>query len=224
MRNFFFITYLLSSFGTLLGVLFDMKMVEIVCKPIIVPAIFVYYLYQSDFKLRGTFTSILILSFASDMTSIFEMEKGQFIVIILNLVINLLFLKSFLKDYIRLNSVNFRQLINGSFIMLSLLVVVVICLTLIPNLSLGKMIYYFFYGFILALMSTIAIYNSILNNNLRIFYAVVVSISFIITDVFYVMYNFYLPMKIFLIFNLGVQFASYFFTVNYFTTNFRKNE
>jgi hypothetical protein len=224
MRNFFFIAYLLSSFGALLGVLFDLKMIEVVCKPIIVPVIFVYYLYQSDFKIRGTFTSILILSFASDMTSIFEIEKGQLFVIILNLAINLLFLKSFLKDYFKLNSVNFRQIINGSSILLSLLVIVVICLTLIPNLSLGKMIYYLFYGFILALMSTIAIYNSILNNNLKIFYAVVVSITFIITDVFYVLYNFYLPMKIFLLVNLGIQFTSYFFTVNYFTTNLRNNE
>ncbi|WP_136666856.1 hypothetical protein [Flavobacterium sp. H122] len=223
MRKTVFIIYVLSSLIAVFAVLFDFKLIEIIFKPLIVPAVFVYYLYQSDFKLSGTFTSVLILSFASDMISIFDMDKKQLLVILLNLAINMLFLKSYVKDYLKLNTLNTKQIFNALLILLGLLVLVVICLTLIPDLNIDKIIYYLFYGLVLAFMSTVAIYNSILNNNnLKIFYAVIISTAFIITDVFYVLYNFYLPMKIFLLVNLAVQFVSYFFIVNYFTVSLKK--
>lgn len=221
MHKFLFVTYLLISFGALIGVTCDFKIIEVVFKPVIVPIIFVYYLYKTNFKLRGTFTSILILSFASDMTTVFEIEKKQIFILILNFVINLLFLKSFLKDYYKLNNIDFRQIMNGFFIMISLMILVVVCLTMMPNLSMSEMVYYLFYGLVLSLMATVAISNNMLNDNLKIFYALLVSISFIITDVFYVLYNFYLPMKVFLLVNQIVQYASYFFIVNYFITSLK---
>jgi hypothetical protein len=132
-----------------------------------------------------------------------------------------LFLKSFLKDYYKLNNIDFRQIMNGFFIMISLMILVVVCLTMMPNLSMSEMVYYLFYGLVLSLMATVAISNNMLNDNLKIFYALLVSISFIITDVFYILYNFYLPMKVFLLVNQIVQYASYFFIVNYFITSLK---
>lgn len=221
MRKFILITYVLISLGALIGVVFDFKVVEVVFKPVVVPSIFVYYLYRTNFKLSGTFTSILILSFASDMASVFQIEKKQIFILILNLAINILFLKSFLKDYFKLNVVDYKQIINGFFVMASIMVLVVVCLTMMPNLGVYEMVNYLLYGFVLSLMSTVAICNTILNDNLKIFYALVLSISFIITDVFYVLYNFYLPMNVFLLVNQIAQFASYFFIVNYFATNLK---
>lgn len=221
MRKFILITYVLISLGALIGVVFDFKVVEVVFKPVVVPSIFVYYLYRTNFKLSGTFTSILILSFASDMASVFQIEKKQIFILILNLAINILFLKSFLKDYFKLNVVDYKQIINGFFVMASIMVLVVVCLTMMPNLGVSELVNYLLYGFVLSLMSTVAICNTILNDNLKIFYALVLSISFIITDVFYVLYNFYLPMNVFLLVNQIAQFASYFFIVNYFATNLK---
>lgn len=221
MRKFILITYVLISLGALIGVVFDFKVVEVVFKPVVVPLIFVYYLYRTNFKLSGTFTSILILSFASDMASVFQIEKKQIFILILNLAINILFLKSFLKDYFKLNVVDYKQIINGFFVMAAVMVLVVVCLTMMPNLGVSELVNYLLYGFVLSLMSTVAICNTILNDNLKIFYALVLSISFIITDVFYVLYNFYLPMNVFLLVNQIAQFASYFFIVNYFATNLK---
>ncbi len=65
-------------------------------------------------------------------------------------------------------------------------------------------------------MASVTIQSYSISNTIRYFYAVIISIAFVITDTFYVIYHFYLPMKVFLVFNLAAQFGSYYYLMNYF--------
>jgi len=208
--------YLFSSILTVMAVFFDWKLVEFIVKPIIIPAIFYYYTQVNKNKFSVVLAILLVLNFASDMVAVFDYENKGEIVIALNLIANLILIYFFISDFFSLKNFDKRNLPQLSIFLVSFLIITYIFLTLISGLNIVKLFYYIVYGVVLSLMATVTIQNFITSNSLKSFYAMLVSIAFIFTDTFYVIYNFYLPMKIFLLFNLAIQFGSYFYLVKYF--------
>lgn len=222
--------YLYASIITVIAVFFDWKWVEFVAKPIIIPSIFYYYTQVNKNKFSSMLVVLLVLNFASDMISVFDYENKEDIISALNLIANLILIYFFTSDFRILKNFNKRNLPQLSLSLIGFLIITYFFLTLIPGLNVLKLLYYLIYGIVLSVMATISIQNFITSNSMKSFYAMLVSIAFIFTDTFYVIYNFYLPMKIFLLFNLAIQFGSYFYLVKYFaalphkeTHNDRKN-
>lgn len=210
--------YILSSLVTLIAVLFDMKWVEFFVKPIIIPAVFFYYLQKNENRFSAVLLFLFVINFASDMIAVLDEDNKNSIIVILNLICNLVLTYFFINDAFKLKTVERKNSLQFVFFLTCFLAITYIFLTLIPGLYIAKTVYYILYGFVLSLMATISIQNSIVSNNLRPFYSMLISVSFVITDTFYVLYYFYLPMKIFLAVNLAVQFGAYFYLIKYFST------
>jgi|GEM_PF-4145823 len=210
--------YILSSLVTLIAVFFDMKWVEFFVKPIIIPSVFFYYLQKNENRFSTVLLFLLVINFASDMIAVLDDDNKNSIIVILNLICNLVLTYFFINDAFKLKTVERKNSLQFVFFLTCFLAITYIFLTLIPGLYIAKTVYYILYGFVLSLMATISIQNSIVSNNLRPFYSMLISVSFVITDTFYVLYYFYLPMKIFLAVNLAVQFGAYFYLIKYFST------
>ena len=74
------------------------------------------------------------------------------------------------------------------------------------------------YGLISSILASLAIINHVSTPNLKTFYSLIMCICFVTTDVFYIVYNFYMKMDVFLLLNLAAQFVSYFYMISYMTT------
>lgn len=208
--------YLYASIITVLAVFFDWKWVEFVVKPIIVPSIFYYYTQVNKNEFSIVVTILLVLNFMSDMIAVFDFENKGEVVVALNLIINIILFYFFISDFFILKNFDRRNLPQLTIFLLGFLIITHITLTLMPGLNLIRLFYYLIYGIVLSLLATVSIQNYIASNNIKSFYGMLVSIAFVFTDTFYVIYNYYLPMKVFLLFNLAIQFGSYFYLVKYF--------
>jgi len=219
--------YLLASIVTVVSVFFDWKWVEFIVKPIILPAIFYYYTQINKNKFNVVVPILLVINFISDMTTVFDFESKNEIVVALNLINNIILFYFFMSDFFILKNFDKRYFPQLTLFLIGFFIVTYITLTLMPGLNVIKLFYYLIYGIVLSFMATVSIQNFITSNYIRCFYAMLVSIAFIFTDTFYVIYNFYLPMKIFILFNLAIQFGSYYYLVKYFATiphNERNND
>lgn len=214
--------YLFTSITTVIAAFFDWKWIEFIIKPIIIPAIFYYYTQINKIKFSLVLVILLILNFASDMMAVFDYENKAEIIILLNFIANLILTYFFVSDLFIIKNFDKKYIPQLSFILICFLIITYIFLSLIPELKVGKLIYYIIYGIVLSSMATITTHNYLQSNGLKSFYAMLVSIAFVFTDSFYVIYNFYLPMKIFLLLNLAIQFGSYFYLVKYFATTREK--
>lgn len=208
--------YIFASIVTVIAVFLDWKWVEFIVKPMIIPAIFYFYTQVNQNKYIGIVSILLIINFASDMIAVFDYENKGEIIIALNLMGNLILCYYFVSDFLILKNFDRRNLPQLTLFLIGFLIITYFFLTLIPSLNVVKLYYYLIYGIVLSLMATVAIQNYISSNHIKSFYAMLVSVAFIFTDTFYVIYNFYLPMKIFLLFNLAIQFGSYYYLVKYF--------
>ncbi len=207
---------------TVIAVFFDWKWIEFIAKPIIIPAIFYYYTQINKNEFSLVLVILLILNFISDMTAVFNYENKGDIIIALNLIANVLLTYYYLFNFSILKNYDRRNIFQFIFFLICFLIITYIFLTLIPGLNPTKIVYYIIYGSILSFMGTLSIQNYLATNSLKSFYAMLICISCIITDTSYVIYNFYLPMKIFIIISLGVQFGTYFYLVKYFATKEKK--
>ena len=212
------ILYLTASFFAVLAIIVNNDLLLLIMKPVIIPAIFYYYLQSRKEKINFIFLLILFCNFISDMIVLFELPEGDFAITLLNMCSYLMFIYFNIKDILiqntsRLKFVYFLLITLGCF---SILYVVINTMSDLDNSSLNL---YIVYGVILCVLSSIIGLNHLNQPSEKTFYALVMCICFIISDVFFAVYNFYLSMQIFIILNVTAQFVSYYYMVKYVTNN-----
>ena len=211
--------YIVKSILVVVAVFMDIYWLKYFLKPMILPSLFFYYLVTKKEKISYVLMLLLLLNYISDMIEISNYSFKGDVVIAMNFIANVILSYFFIRDYFIVKHKTSKNKIQFFVFLIGFLLMTYFFLTLIPNLNLLKLIYYVLYGFILSLMATVTIQSYSLSHTLRSFYSVIVSMAFVITDTFYVIYFFYLPMKVFLVFNLAAQFGSYYYLVNYFSAS-----
>lgn len=213
-----FIVYLIASFFAVIGIALNNDFLVLLSKPIIVPSIFFYYLQIKKTKINWLFTIAVLFSFIADMIILFELQNGDVSVALLNIGMYLIFLYLSVKEfsYKSMTILNFPYFIIIVFAFMSILCIM---LDLMTNLDSLLHNLFVFYGIILSLLASVIVFNHLKNFSLRTFYALIMCICFVTSDVFFALYNFYLKMAVFTIFNVTVQFASYYYMIKYFTSD-----
>lgn len=210
------IAYLIASFFAVVGIVAKNEFLVLLMKPVIVPAIFFYYLQTKKTKVNWLFLIAMLSSFIADMIILFQLENGDIPIVLLNLFMYLIFFYFAIKD------LPYKNLTVFSFFYFILIVccflgIVYFVLDLMTGLD--SFLHYLFavYGVLLSLLSSVIVFNHIKLLRLKTFYAVIMCICFVTSDIFFAVSNFYLQMDVFVIFNLTVQFASYYYMVKYIT-------
>jgi hypothetical protein len=212
-----FVLFLIASFFAILGVAIDNEFIVLLSKPVIAPAIFFHYIQIKRGPVNWLFFMAIFCSFVADMIVVFQMSEGDIPIAFLNICMYLIFTYFVIKDLEKENITIFRFFYFLLIVCLYLAVLYVI-LDLMTGLDSFMFNIFVLYGLILSVLSAIIGFNYINRHCGRTFYALLMCICFIVSDVFFAIYNFYLKIEIFILFNLFAQFTSYYFMVKYFTS------
>ena len=208
------VLYAVASIVTIITTILDYDWLTFFIKPIIVPAIFYYYLQRNNFKIDVLFFLGLISSYASDVIVLLNLENHQTIITLLNLFTYVIMLYYVIDDFLA-KKIGLQKIIYFLGNLLSFLIVVYIMLTLISDISTVSLAMYVIYGLVISVLASLAIINHVSTHNLKTYYGLIMCVCFVTTDVFYIVYNFYVNMHVFLLLNLAAQFVSYYYMINY---------
>lgn len=207
----FFVTSILAIIFKLL----DHDMLVLYTKSMIIPSLFIYYLVCNNYKISSLKAIIFLAFFVRDVFNtlrIGESAMGSFLCV---LFVYVLLLCIALKEW-KSFQFGFKDAIPFIVLIFFLSLICYSVLNLkLENLELDFSLYAVF-GVILTLLSLISIINYIKSGSYAFFNGMLMSICFIITDVFFVLYKFYFYNYAFTLVSLITQFLSYFFMVNYF--------
>ncbi len=194
-------------------------------KSVLAPIVFIYYLITNNYKINGIKALVFLFCFAGDLFVLIKFLDSIIGGLLCFLIVYSLLLKLSFDDFRKLD---FNKK-DGIPLFLLMVFVTTICTTVLslkfeniqPN-------FYFFviYGIVLSLLSFVAISNYIKKGNYVFLNLLVMSLCFVISDIFYIIDNFYYDLYTFEFVNVFAQIFSYFFMVTYFIEsdkNFQKN-
>ena len=218
-----FFLYLFASIFSVIGVVMENEFIILLMKPMIIPAIFYYYLQIKKEKISWLLVIVLLSNFFSDMLVLFRLSVGDSLIALLNMFSYLIFIYFAIKD------VSLKKLSNIKFFYFGLMVIgcitiLYVILGLMSGLDDFSTNLYNIYGIVLCTLSSIIGFNHLNQPSEKTFYALIMCICFITSDVFFAVYNFYLNLEIFIILNVTVQFGSYYYMVKYITCNPAREE
>lgn len=211
------ILYIVAVIIALLGIVFDNENILLFSKPVIVPAIIFYYVQTTKIKINWFFIIGLLCNFFDDIISLLNFGNTIYFIITFNFINFLILLYFRIKD-VELNYISSKRKIYIIMATLinSFILFFVLNLINIENETLNFVLY--IYGFILWALVSISAFHFYSSYSLRNTFAAIMSGCFIVSNVSYAVYNFYVNIEIFKILNLIMQSASYFYMVKYFTS------
>lgn len=215
------ILFAVAAILVVIAKIFEFDQLIWVVKPIVVPALYYYYL-QTKRKPRISllFSIAIWLFFVADMIMILYPNKGIIAIMYCCLVSYLILIKFAIDDCKRIKFSAFNIMII--ILLLFLLSYIVYS---ILTLSMGNIVegfpLFLLYGIVLIALGVIAVTNYLSNGNVAFLYYCLMAICMIISDFFYCIHKYVFEMPLIDHTNLFVQFVSYFFMVKYF--NARKS-
>ena len=217
--------YFIACMVYMLGVVLDNNELMLVSKPVIVPAIFFYYLQERKIKFSWTYTLITILFFTGDMIVLIDSENLFVVIIAVFLLAYLFFLKGLVDDLVTIrlrfiNKTHLFALLICVFFLIFLLISIVDVLIENKTENLGLIV---LYGIVLVSLGTLASLNYIIKPSRYTTFMILASLSFVISDVFYILKKDFLEIEILDYLNNFTQIVSYYFLTQYYLLKDLKN-
>jgi hypothetical protein len=209
------ILFFVASFFAILFKVLEYSSLVLYTKSIIIPSLFIYYLVSNNYRVTLTKALIFLLCFMRDVFVLLnskESAMGSFLCI---LSVYLILLVLSLKDF-RSLKFNYK---DSTSILIIVLLLGTICYSVL-NLKLEGLDFsfslYVIFGIVLSLLSVVVLSNYIKNESYAFVNSMMMCVCFIITDIFFVVYNFYFNLYVFSLISIITQVLSYFFMVKYF--------
>lgn len=204
--------YFIACFTALFAIIIDNELLLLFSKPMIIPAIYFYYLTKTK-KANFPFTIVMMLSFIGDTIILLKIKDPLFIMV--PYYLSYLILIGFI-----VSDISRTKAVLGN-VLLSLLVLLGHALMLYLVLDLQTMdgrkfiLPFSIYGITLSLMVTLSVYNYLSDRSISGFYLLIGCGCCLVSDVFYVMYNEHFHIPILSYINSAMQFFTYIFLVKY---------
>lgn len=215
------ILFITASLLVVIGKFFGMETLMLIAKPMVVPAIFYYYLQTKTRNVNLLFSLALWLFFASDMIMLLVPNAEILWVIGCGMVSYVIMLTFALEDCSRIKFNAF----NIIFLTLLLLLLSYILFTIL-NLNIDRIasnyLIYLVYGIILIFLVTVSTFNYLSDSSAAFLNLCSMAWCMLVCDLFNFITRFIIHLSIVDHINLFSQFMSYFFMVKYF--NSRKSE
>jgi hypothetical protein len=209
------ILFFAASFFAILFKVVECNYLVLFAKSITIPSLFIYYLVSNNYRVALTKALVFLLCFMRDVFILLnskESAMGSFLCI---LFVYLILLVLSIKDFGGLKY-NYK---DTTSIVILVLLLGTICYSVLnlkfERLALSFPLYVVF-GVVLCLLSVVVLSNYIKNESYVFVNSMMMCVCFIITDIFFVVYNFYLNLYIFSLISIVTQVLSYFFMVKYF--------
>ncbi|MEN2403079.1 lysoplasmalogenase family protein [Flavobacterium sp. MC2016-06] len=187
----------------------------IYAKAIVLPAIFIYFLTSSEFKMGKTEGLIFLFCFVGQVFDLMAIEISEIGGVLSFLVVYLLIVKIFMREHEKLKLTK-KDILPISIIVVFLAYLLVSVLSLqFDNMKKFNIIYTF-YGIVLCIMSYFSFVSYITKGTHIALLMSLMAISYIFSDIFYI-FNEYFSYSVVLVLIRDVtQILGYYYMVEYF--------
>nr|WP_315151394.1 hypothetical protein [uncultured Flavobacterium sp.] len=210
--------YISACFLVVIFKLLGLNSYMLYVKSAIIPSIFIYYFISNNYKISFAKAMIFLFCFIGDIFNLLQFEISPLGALMSFLLVNLLLLK-FSFDDLRTLKFDERDRIP---IFISLLFILAISISVL-SLRYENIVFdfslYIIYGIALAILNFVAITNYLKKSNYAFMNLMIFCAGSMISDVFFMINKFYLPLFAFGFIQVSVQVFSYFFMVTYFIEN-----
>lgn len=211
--------YFIACVTALLAIVIDSELLLLVSKPIIIPAVYFYYLTKAK-KVDFLFTLVILLNFIGDTIILLKIRDPLFVMVpyYLSYLILIWFI---VGDILKTKGVNLANVLLSFLVLVGHAFMLYLVLDL-QTIDGKKFILPFsIYGVTLSLMVTLSVYNYLSDKSISGFYMLISCGCCLVSDVFYVLYNEHFHIPILSYINSAMQFFTYIFLVKYML--YRKN-
>lgn len=210
--------YFVAFFVFMLAIVLHNDELMLVSKPVIVPAIFFYYLQEKTAKLDWSYVLIITMFFIGDMIVLVDLPNFFVVIVSVFLIAYLVFLKGLLDDLItiRLRFVNKAHLFTLLICVFFLIFLLISVMDILLEAKQEYMELLVFYGMILVVLGVIASLNYIVKPSRHATFMVLASLAFVISDVFYILKEDFFEFTVFTYLNNFTQILSYYFVTKYY--------
>lgn len=184
-------------------------------KAIVLPAIFIYYLISSEFKIRKTEGLIFFFCFVGQVYDLMDIESSEIGGVICFLIVYLLIVFIFIREHERIKLTK-RDILPISIVVVFIVYLLISVLSLqLDNMKKFNMLYTI-YGIVLSVLSYFCFVSYITKGTHIALLMSLMAISYIFSDIFYI-FNEYFSYSVVLVLIRDItQILAYFFMVEYF--------
>jgi hypothetical protein len=184
-------------------------------KAIVLPAIFIYFLISSEFKIGKTEGLIFLFCFIGQVFDLMAVEVSEIGGLISFLAVYLLIVKIYIREHDKIKLTK-RDILPVSIVIIFIVYLLVSVLSLqFDNMKKFNLLYTF-YGIVLSFLSYFSFVSYITKGTHITLLMSLMAISYIFSDIFYI-FNEYFSYSIVLVLIRDVtQILAYFFMVEYF--------
>ena len=187
----------------------------IYAKAVVLPAIFIYFLISSEFKISKTESLIFLFCFVGQVFDLMAVEVSEIGGVLCFLVVYLLIVTLFIRKHEKIKLTK-KDILPVSIVIVFIVYLLVSVLSLQFDNVKEFNIVYAFYGIVLSVLSYFSFVNYITKGTQITLIMSLMAISYIFSDIFYI-FNRYFSYSVVLILIRDVtQILAYFFMVEYF--------
>lgn len=207
--------YILCSILAVIATITHNDLMILLAKPAVIPAIIYYYLSSKTNKVNWLFITVLILNFIGDTIVLLEIKDQTLIIMIPYFISYLILLNFSIQDVRRMKLIK-SGIIISTLIFCFLMYVVYELVQMFNDTNPELVIPVIVYGIVLGSFGCIAVYCYYTKITAFTFYLLMFVIASIVSDVFYMLFNFLFQIPFLNHFEFALQLLSYYFLVKYF--------
>lgn len=184
-------------------------------KSVVLPAIFIYFLISSEFRISITEGLIFLFCFIGQVYILMDIESSEIAGVVCFLIVYGLLIAIFLKEHdgIKLRR---RDVLPVSIVIISLVYLLISVLSLeLENMKKFNFLFTF-YGIVLCVLSYFAFVSYITKGTYVSLLMSLMTISYIFSDIFYIFNQYFSYPVVLVLIRDTTQILAYFFMVQYF--------
>ncbi|WP_313808278.1 hypothetical protein [Flavobacterium sp.] len=218
--------YLLSSLIYVLSVALHWdELITFLFKPMMMPAILFYYFQENKGNVNFFAILVLVLFFAGDMLILIEVDSLLAPLMLINLSAYLIIGFFLVRDLLLVKNpqISAYMIAIICLVICFLLSLLYVALKLIFDKSDANYELLTVYGIVLFLLSLGTVFLHLIKGDTSAFYLAITMLCLVLCDLFYVLYNYYMKLPVFININVFLQSISFYFIVKYFLSRTESN-
>ncbi|TDW52011.1 YhhN-like protein [Flavobacterium sp. 270] len=209
---------ILFFLALLFTIIFDwtqQDFLAVYAKAIVLPAIFIYFLISSEFKIGKTEGLIFLFCFVGQVFDLMDVEVSEIGGVLSFMIVYLLIFKIFIREHEKLKLAK-KDILPTSIVVIFIVYLLISVLSLqFDNMKKFNIIYTF-YGIVLSLMSYFSFVSYITKGTHIALLMSLMAISYIFSDIFYIFNEYFTYSVVLVLIRDITQILGYYFMVEYF--------
>ncbi|WP_343697683.1 hypothetical protein [Flavobacterium sp.] len=209
---------ILFFLALLFTIIFDwteQDFLAIYAKAIVLPAIFIYFLISSEFKIKKTESLIFLFCFIGQVFDLMDVEVSEIGAVISFLIVYALIMKLFLLEHEKIK-LQKKDILPISIVVIFIVYLLISVLSMKFDNNKDFSYIYIIYGIILSFISYFSFVSYITKGTFITLLMSLMAVSYIFSDIFYI-FNEYFSYSVVLVLIRDItQILAYYFMVEYF--------